>query len=83
MKEPNNGVTCDTWMRLQKWTLIEMGVKLPPKFLNVYDFGMKMYTSMPITAFISRKAVIGQEQYIFMPKSYTFRSFYGISPLPP
>ena len=23
---------------------------VPSKFLNVYDFGMKMYTSQPITA---------------------------------
>ena len=24
--------------------------KVPLKFLNMYDFGMKMYTSQPITA---------------------------------
>ena len=33
-----------------------------PKFLNVYNFGMKMYTSQPITALLEKSsAVIGRE----------------------
>ena len=28
---------------------------IPSKFLNVYDFGMKMYTSQPIKALLERK----------------------------
>ena len=30
--------------------------KIPSKFLNVYDFGMKMFTSQPITALLAREA---------------------------
>ena len=45
--------------------------KIPPKSLNMYDFGMKMYSSQPITA------LIGSEVYIFMPKSYELRDFDG------
>ena len=30
--------------------------KIPPKSLNMYDFGMKMYSSQPIVAFIESKA---------------------------
>ena len=29
---------------------------VPSKSLNVYDFGMKMYTSQPIRALLERKA---------------------------
>ena len=31
-------------------------VGIPSKSLNVYDLGMKMYTSQPITALLGRKA---------------------------
>ena len=36
-------------------------IVLPSKFLNVYDFGMKMYTFHPITAqlFFQKKPVLG------------------------
>ena len=32
------------------WFFFEKNYSLPSKFLNVYGFGMKMYTSQPITA---------------------------------
>ena len=31
------------------------GTEVPSKFLNVYDFGMKTYSTHPITAFLERK----------------------------
>ena len=31
---------------------------IPSKFLKVYDFGMKIYSSQPIIAFLERKAEV-------------------------
>ena len=40
--------------------------KLPSKFLNVYDFGMKMYTSKTIIALMVRKDEMSlAEKFIF------------------
>ena len=35
--------------------LVSLG-SIPSKSLNVYDIGMKMYTSQPITALLERKS---------------------------
>ena len=47
-------------MRFQVWLYSglvgDYSKMLPSKSLNVYDIGMKMYTSQPISAFLQRKA---------------------------
>ena len=33
-----------------------LAINIPSKFLNVYEFGMKKYSSQPIAALLERKA---------------------------
>ena len=40
-----------------KWQIDKpiLKMEVPSKFLNVYNFGMKMYSSQPIKTFLERK----------------------------
>ena len=63
-------------MRLELILDLEPTVKVPERV----RFGHENVhlSANHSSAFLTRRAVIGFEVHIFLPKSYTFRNFYGI-----